>query len=63
MEKRWHANGLGFYFQVTGDNVNSLALCDFDGDGKKEVCGGGDTSRVFSQMNFAMTVTLVLTEV
>lgn len=33
----------GFCFQVTGDNVHSLALCDFDGDGKKEVCGGGDT--------------------
>lgn len=27
------------YFQVTGDNVHSLALCDFDGDGKKEVGG------------------------
>lgn len=26
-----------FFFQVTGDNVHSLALCDFDGDGKTEV--------------------------
>uniref|UniRef100_A0A9L0JHI5 Bardet-Biedl syndrome 2 protein homolog n=1 Tax=Equus asinus TaxID=9793 RepID=A0A9L0JHI5_EQUAS len=25
-----------FYREVTGDNVHSLALCDFDGDGKKE---------------------------
>lgn len=42
--KRGHAHDTGFCFQVTGDNVHSLALCDFDGDGKREVCGGGETS-------------------
>lgn len=26
-----------YIFQVTGDNVRSLALCDFTGDGKNEV--------------------------
>lgn len=43
-EKRGHVYDTGFYFQVTGDNVHSLALCDFDSDGKKEVCGGTGTS-------------------
>ena len=40
-EERGHIHAIGFAFQVTGDNVHSLALCDFDNDGKKEVCGGG----------------------
>lgn len=47
-EKRWYIHDIWFDFQVTGDNVHSLALCDFDGDGKKEVHGGGDTSLVCS---------------
>ncbi|OXB74090.1 UNVERIFIED_CONTAM: hypothetical protein H355_003153 [Colinus virginianus] len=30
--------GNDLFWTVTGDNVRSLALCDFDGDGKTEVC-------------------------
>lgn len=61
--KRGHAHDTGFCFQVTGDNVHSLALCDFDGDGKKEVCGGGDTSLCVQLNKFSRAVTLVLGEV
>ena len=41
-EKGSLINGFLFYAQVTGDNVHSLALCDFDGDGKTEVCSGAE---------------------
>lgn len=52
-EKRGHIRAIGFSFQVTGDNVHSLALCDFDSDGKKEVCGGGDSPPCVSLNTFS----------
>jgi hypothetical protein len=41
-------NDFLFCVQVTGDNVHSLALCDFDGDGKTEVCGKAALGALFS---------------
>ncbi|XP_055504634.1 Bardet-Biedl syndrome 2 protein homolog [Leucoraja erinacea] len=34
--------GNDLFWTVTGDNVRSLALCDFDGDGKKELLAGSE---------------------
>ncbi|XP_067905808.1 Bardet-Biedl syndrome 2 protein homolog isoform X2 [Heterodontus francisci] len=46
-----HNNSDVFYKEVTGDNVRSLALCDFDGDGKKELLAGSEDFdiRVFKE--------------
>ncbi|XP_044290035.1 Bardet-Biedl syndrome 2 protein isoform X2 [Varanus komodoensis] len=34
--------GKDLFWTVTGDNVRALALCDFDGDGKKELLVGSE---------------------
>ncbi|XP_069757157.1 BBSome complex member BBS2 [Narcine bancroftii] len=34
--------GNDVFWTVTGDNVRSLAVCDFDGDGKKELLAGSE---------------------
>ncbi|KAM9508831.1 BBSome complex member BBS2 isoform 4-T4 [Guaruba guarouba] len=43
--------GNELFWTVTGDNVHSLALCDFDGDGKTELLVGSEDFdiRVFKQ--------------
>uniref|UniRef100_A0A8B9FPX2 Bardet-Biedl syndrome 2 protein homolog n=1 Tax=Amazona collaria TaxID=241587 RepID=A0A8B9FPX2_9PSIT len=43
--------GNDLFWTVTGDNVHSLALCDFDGDGKAELLVGSEDFdiRVFKQ--------------
>ncbi|XP_043563232.1 Bardet-Biedl syndrome 2 protein homolog isoform X1 [Chiloscyllium plagiosum] len=44
-------DGNDLFWTVTGDNVQSLALCDFDGDGKKELLAGSEDFdiRVFKE--------------
>ena len=45
-----HLHGLFIAFQVTGDNVSSLAMVDFNLDGHKELIVGSEDYdlRVFS---------------
>ncbi|XP_020661772.3 BBSome complex member BBS2 [Pogona vitticeps] len=44
-------DGKDLFWTVTGDNVRSLALCDFNGDGKKELLVGSEDFdiRVFKE--------------
>ncbi|KAM8946161.1 BBSome complex member BBS2 isoform 2-T2 [Pelodytes ibericus] len=44
-------NGTDLFWTVTGDNVRSIALCDFDGDGKNELLVGSEDFdiRVFKE--------------
>ncbi|KAG8437672.1 hypothetical protein GDO86_008397 [Hymenochirus boettgeri] len=44
-------SGEDLFWTVTGDNVRSLALCDFDGNGKKELLVGSEDFdiRVFKE--------------
>uniref|UniRef100_A0A2K5RR89 BBSome complex member BBS2 n=1 Tax=Cebus imitator TaxID=2715852 RepID=A0A2K5RR89_CEBIM len=57
--------GSDLFWTVTGDNVHSLALCDFDGDGKKELLVGSEDFdiRVFKEDEIVaeMTETEVVT--
>ncbi|KAL0621663.1 Bardet-Biedl syndrome 2 protein [Plecturocebus cupreus] len=57
--------GSDVFWTVTGDNVHSLALCDFDGDGKKELLVGSEDFdiRVFKEDEIVaeMTETEVVT--
>ncbi|XP_060041501.1 Bardet-Biedl syndrome 2 protein [Erinaceus europaeus] len=57
--------GNDLFWTVTGDNVRSLALCDFDGDGKKELLVGSEDFdiRVFKEDEIVaeMTETEVIT--
>uniref|UniRef100_H3BRL0 Bardet-Biedl syndrome 2 protein homolog n=1 Tax=Homo sapiens TaxID=9606 RepID=H3BRL0_HUMAN len=57
--------GSDLFWTVTGDNVNSLALCDFDGDGKKELLVGSEDFdiRVFKEDEIVaeMTETEIVT--
>uniref|UniRef100_A0A8C0DUE4 Bardet-Biedl syndrome 2 protein homolog n=1 Tax=Balaenoptera musculus TaxID=9771 RepID=A0A8C0DUE4_BALMU len=57
--------GNDLFWMVTGDNVHSLALCDFDGDGKKELLVGSEDFdiRVFKEDEIVaeMTETEIIT--
>ncbi|KAM4800520.1 BBSome complex member BBS2 [Urocitellus parryii] len=57
--------GNDLFWTVTGDNVHSLALCDFDGDGKKELLVGSEDFdiRVFKEDEIVaeMTETEIIT--
>uniref|UniRef100_A0A8D2CI98 Bardet-Biedl syndrome 2 protein homolog n=1 Tax=Sus scrofa TaxID=9823 RepID=A0A8D2CI98_PIG len=57
--------GNDLFWTVTGDNVHSLALCDFDSDGKKELLVGSEDFdiRVFKEDEIVaeMTETEVIT--
>uniref|UniRef100_A0ABI7W155 Bardet-Biedl syndrome 2 protein homolog n=1 Tax=Felis catus TaxID=9685 RepID=A0ABI7W155_FELCA len=57
--------GNDLFWTVTGDNVHSLALCDFDGDGKKELLVGSEDFdiRVFKEDEIIaeMTETEIIT--
>ncbi|XP_036201050.1 Bardet-Biedl syndrome 2 protein [Myotis myotis] len=57
--------GKDLFWTVTGDNVHSLALCDFDGDGKKELLVGSEDFdiRVFKEDEIVaeMTETEIIT--
>ncbi|XP_045438801.1 Bardet-Biedl syndrome 2 protein isoform X2 [Pipistrellus kuhlii] len=57
--------GKDLFWTVTGDNVHSLALCDFDGDGKKELLVGSEDFdiRVFKEDEIVaeMTETEIVT--
>ncbi|XP_049720069.1 Bardet-Biedl syndrome 2 protein isoform X2 [Elephas maximus indicus] len=57
--------GSDLFWTVTGDNVHSLALCDFDSDGKKELLVGSEDFdiRVFKEDEIVaeMTETEVIT--
>ncbi|KAF4010710.1 hypothetical protein G4228_001913 [Cervus hanglu yarkandensis] len=51
--------GNDLFWTVTGDNVHSLALCDFDGDGKKELLVGSEDFdiRVFKEDEIVAEIT------
>nr|KAF6406156.1 Bardet-Biedl syndrome 2 [Molossus molossus] len=57
--------GNDLFWTVTGDNVHSLALCDFDSDGKKELLVGSEDFdiRVFKEDEIVaeMTETEIIT--
>uniref|UniRef100_A0A8C8SYT9 Bardet-Biedl syndrome 2 n=1 Tax=Peromyscus maniculatus bairdii TaxID=230844 RepID=A0A8C8SYT9_PERMB len=57
--------GNDLFWTVTGDNVHSLALCDFDGDGKTELLVGSEDFdiRVFKEDEIVaeMTETEIIT--
>lgn len=57
--------GNDLFWTVTGDNVHSLALCDFDGDGKSELLVGSEDFdiRVFKEDEIVaeMTETEIVT--
>ncbi|KAL6039451.1 hypothetical protein STEG23_025156 [Scotinomys teguina] len=57
--------GNDLFWTVTGDNVRSLALCDFDGDGKTELLVGSEDFdiRVFKEDEIVaeMTETEIIT--
>uniref|UniRef100_A0A8C9A0B4 Bardet-Biedl syndrome 2 protein homolog n=1 Tax=Prolemur simus TaxID=1328070 RepID=A0A8C9A0B4_PROSS len=57
--------GNDLFWTVTGDNVHSLALCDFDGDGKKELLVGSEDFdiRIFKEDEIVaeMTETEIIT--